>query len=93
MNKTFASLTAAVIVTIATSLAAAQASAVVLAPEVRTAAHRQVVTPHVAPPRVHVVRPVVRPLVRPGAGVTVVAPAVRGPVAHPRARGRAIIRR
>ena len=85
MNKTFASLTAAVIVTLATSLAAAQASAVVLAPEVRA---RHVVTPNIAPVRV----PVVRPLVSPRAGVTVIAP-LRVPVVHPRARGRAAIRR
>ena len=92
MNKTFACLTAAAVVALASSLAAAQASAVVLAPEVRTVAHRHVVTPYVAPLRVPVVGPVVGPVVRPRVGATVVAP-LRGPVVHPRARGRAIIRR
>ncbi len=82
MNKTFASMTAAVIVCLATSLAAAQASAVVLAPEVRA---RHVVTPNIAPVRV--------PLVRPRTpGVTVIAPATV-PVVRPRARGVTVIRR
>jgi hypothetical protein len=83
MNKTFASLTAAVIVSLATSLAAAQASAVVLAPEVRA---RHVVTPNIAPVRVPVVHPRTR------GGVTVIAP-VRVPVVRARTRGVTVIRR
>ena len=57
MNKTFASLTAAVIVSLATSLAAAQASAVVLAPEVRTTLVRPGAAVSVAAVRVNVVHP------------------------------------
>ena len=82
MNKTFASLTAAVIVSLATSLAAVQVSAVVLVPEVRA---RHVVTPNIAPVGVPVVRPRAR-------GVTVIAPVVV-PVVRPRARGGTVIRR
>ena len=82
MNKTFASLTAAVIVSLATSLAAVQASAIVLAPEVRA---RHIVTPSIAPVRVPDVLPTTR-------GVTVIAP-VRVPVVRPRTRGVTVIRR
>jgi hypothetical protein len=49
MNKTFASLAAAVIVSLGTSLAAAQADAIVLAPEVRTTFHQHVTATNLAP--------------------------------------------
>lgn len=49
MNKTFASLAAAAVVSLGTSLAIAQGVAIELAPEVRTTFHEHVTTTNVAP--------------------------------------------